>query len=76
MEINIKSLAIALVCVAQFRHGKQYRKPQQESKMFVQNTNRKQVIAQHPGAAKIVKVDGGYKVFMLVSDYTTWKNQK
>ena len=44
--------------------------------MFVQNTNRKQVIAQHPGAAKIVKVDGGYKVFMIVSDYATWKNQK
>lgn len=44
--------------------------------MFVKNTNRKHVVAQYPGAAKIVKVDGGYMVFMFVSDYDTWKNQK
>lgn len=44
--------------------------------MFVANTNRKEVVAQHPGAAKIVKVCGGYMVFESMADYATWKNQK
>ncbi len=44
--------------------------------MFVANTNRKQVVARYPEAAKIVKVEGGYMVFEFMSDYETWKNQK
>jgi hypothetical protein len=44
--------------------------------MFVANTNRKEVVAQNLGAAKIVKVEGGYMVFEYMSDYETWKNQK
>lgn len=44
--------------------------------MFVANTNRKQVVAANPSAAKIVKVEGGYMVFEFMSDYQTWKNQK
>lgn len=44
--------------------------------MFIANTNRKQVAAEHSDAAKIVKVDGGYMVFMTIAEYQTWKNQK
>ena len=44
--------------------------------MFVVNTNRKEVFAQNPSAAKILKVEGGYMVFEFMSDYETWKNQK
>ena len=44
--------------------------------MFVANTNRKEVVAQNPNAAKIVKVEGGYMVFKYMSDYETWKSQK
>jgi hypothetical protein len=44
--------------------------------MFVANTNRKEVVAQHPGAAKIVKVEGGYMVFEYMADYEIWKSQK
>ena len=45
-------------------------------KMFVANENRKQVVAAHPEAAKIVKVCGGYMVFETMDDYATWKKQK
>ncbi len=44
--------------------------------MFVANENRKEVVKQYPGAAKIVKVCGGYGVFEFFTDYETWKNQK
>ena len=44
--------------------------------MFVQNENRKQVVAEYPSAVKIIKVYGGYMVFDSMSDYATWKNQK
>ena len=44
--------------------------------MFVANENRKQVVADHPGAAKIIKVEGGYMVFTTIADYETWKKQK
>lgn len=44
--------------------------------MFIANTNRKAVIAQYPSAAKIVKVEGGYKVFETMTDYQTWIGQK
>lgn len=29
-----------------------------------------------PWAAKIAKVDGGYKAFESVSDYDMWRNQR
>lgn len=44
--------------------------------MFVANTNRKEVVAQNPGAVKLVKVEGGYIVFETIDAYQTWKNQK
>lgn len=31
---------------------------------------------QAPWAAKVVKIEGGYKAFESVSDWQTWKNQK
>jgi len=31
---------------------------------------------QAPWAAKIVKVEGGYKAFESIADYETWKRQK
>lgn len=31
---------------------------------------------QCPWAAKIVKVEGGYKCFEGIDDYEIWKNQK
>ena len=36
----------------------------------------KQARQQAPWAAKIVKVDGGYKAFESLQDYKTWKNQR
>ncbi len=44
--------------------------------MFVQNQNRKEVVAQHSCAAKIIKVCGGYMVFATIADFQIWKNQK
>ena len=44
--------------------------------MFVANTNHKEVAAEYPSAAKIVKVEGGYHVFMTINEYETWKKQK
>ena len=44
--------------------------------MFVANENRKQVMADHPEAAKIVKVCGGHMVFETTEAYETWKKQK
>lgn len=29
-----------------------------------------------PWAAKVVKVDGGYRAFESIADYETWKRQK
>lgn len=29
-----------------------------------------------PWAAKVVKVEGGYRAFESVADYETWKRQK
>lgn len=37
---------------------------------------RKIAVKQMPWAAKVVKVDGGYKGFESVDDYQTWKRQK
>jgi hypothetical protein len=44
--------------------------------MFKSNENRKQVVADHPYAAKIVKVTGGYMVFETMGAYEAWKKQK
>ncbi len=38
--------------------------------------NRAAVVKAYPGAAKIVKVCGGWAVFETVADYETWRNQK
>jgi hypothetical protein len=43
---------------------------------FVQTESRKQAAAECPWAAKIVKVEGGYRCFESISDYETWRNQK
>lgn len=37
---------------------------------------RKEVVAAHPEAAKVVKVEGGWGVFESLTDYETWKRQK
>ena len=37
---------------------------------------RKTAVRRNPGAAKIVKVCGGYAVFATVAEYAVWKNQK
>lgn len=37
---------------------------------------RKAAEGRMPWAAKIVKVEGGYKGFESVEDYRIWKNQK
>jgi hypothetical protein len=44
--------------------------------MFIESKSRKAAVSQYPGAAKIVKVCGGYQVFETLLDYGTWKNQK
>lgn len=44
--------------------------------MFTSETDRRKVVANNPGAAKIVKVEGGYLVFEHLSDYSTWRNQR
>lgn len=38
--------------------------------------NRSAVVAAYPGAAKIVKVCGGWAVFEFAADYAVWRNQK
>ena len=38
--------------------------------------SRKEVEKAARGAAKIVKVDGGWMVFDTMSDYETWRSQK
>ena len=43
---------------------------------FVQTGSRKQAAAECPWAAKIVKVDGGYRCFESVADYDTWRKQR
>jgi hypothetical protein len=42
---------------------------------FAEGT-REQAKKENPGAAKIVKVTGGYAVFDTIADYETWRNQK
>ena len=46
--------------------------------MFVsqeQYSNLEQVQEQHPGAAHIEPVDGGWMVFESASDYAIWSGQ-
>ncbi len=43
---------------------------------MAQYRNRKDVVAQHPSAAKIVAVGGGYAVFDTLTDYEIWRNQR
>lgn len=42
----------------------------------VYGVTRKHAEKMMPWAAKIVKVEGGYKGFESIADYKTWKNQK
>jgi hypothetical protein len=44
--------------------------------LFVKAKSYKTVLEQYPGAAILVKVEGGYTVFMTVTAYDVWKNQK
>ncbi len=37
---------------------------------------RKTAVRRNPGAAEIVKVDGGYAIFVNRMEYCIWKNQK
>lgn len=43
---------------------------------FIASDSRKEVVAANPGAAKIIKVCGGYMVFDTIADYETWKDQR
>ena len=43
---------------------------------FVQASTRAKVVRDHAGAAKIVKVDGGYMVFETLDEYERWQAQQ
>ena len=43
---------------------------------FIECKTRAIAARQCPWAAKIVKVEGGYRAFESIQDYNTWKNQK
>lgn len=43
---------------------------------FIQAKSMKEAKENNPGAAKIVKVDGGYMIFATIADYDTWRKQK
>ena len=42
----------------------------------IYGVTRKTAVKRMPWAAKIVKVEGGYKGFESWQDYETWRNQK
>ena len=42
---------------------------------FTSAKTRKAAQLECPWAAKIIKVDGGYRAFESIKDYETWKNQ-
>lgn len=44
--------------------------------LFLEVKTKKQALKLAPWAAKIVKVEGGFKAFESITDYETWKNQK
>jgi hypothetical protein len=43
---------------------------------YVEAKSRKEAEHKMPWAAKIVKVEGGYRGFESVEDYETWRRQK
>jgi len=43
---------------------------------FIECACRKTASRRAPWAAKITKVDGGFRAFEYVSDFYVWKNQK
>ena len=43
---------------------------------FVKASTIYEVLRDHAGAARIVKVDGGYMVFETLDEYKTWKAQR
>ncbi len=43
---------------------------------FIQTSSPKKALAECPWAAKLIKVEGGYRCFESVSDYETWRKQK
>lgn len=43
---------------------------------FVVCKSRSTAVRLCPWAAKIVKVDGGYRAFESLADYATWRNQR
>lgn len=42
---------------------------------FVEVKSRAMVRKRCPWAAKIIKVEGGFKAFESIADYKQWKNQ-
>lgn len=43
---------------------------------FVECKTRRTAVKRMPWAAKIVKVEGGYKGFESIVEYEIWRNQK
>ena len=43
---------------------------------FVETGDRADAVEKMPWAARVVKVEGGYKGFESVDDYETWRNQE
>lgn len=43
---------------------------------FIACTSRSTAVRQCPWAAKVVKVEGGYRAFESLADYQVWRNQK
>lgn len=43
---------------------------------FIEAKDRKEAQKKAPWAAKIVKVEGGYRAFESTQDYEVWKKQK
>ena len=43
---------------------------------FVDTDDRRKAVRLMPWAAKIIKVEGGYKGFEFMADYKMWRNQR
>lgn len=43
---------------------------------FIQANSKREAYDMAPGAAKLIKVRGGYMAFDSIDDYETWRMQK
>ena len=43
---------------------------------FVDTDDRRKAVRLMPWAAKIIKVEGGYKGFEFMADYKMWRSQR